>query len=346
MTRDDARLGSYRNAQDRVASTRRKLRVLISDNPAQLGRLDQIDAVIDARLDQLEAAFRDARTHPFSAEAEAQLTNAGLVLTSRLSALVAELDAKERNLLDQRTVVLRAQSESVRQTIAVGFSASIAIVFVAFMFSRREVSRRQRSEQALAERERHLAATLTSIGDGVIATDATGVITKMNPVAEELTGWPLADAVGRRFAEVFRIISEDTRAPEPDPAAEHSVPVQLGERVRLQGVHAVALLRLVERERLDGLALVVELGEHELAVAGDQRARRVAIVARRERKSGAVREQVVDEHRGLLADRPRRCARSASSRRPRARTRSGTADVAACTCRPRPSRPDRRARCA
>jgi PAS domain S-box-containing protein len=259
VNRDDAKLEPYRSAKDRVASARRELRVLTSDNPAQLTRLDQIDAVIDARLDQLEAAVRDARTHPFSAETEAQVTNAGLVLTSRLSALVAELDAEERGLLDQRTAVLRGQSESVRQTLAVGFSASILIVFVAFMFSRREVARRRRSEQALAERERYLAATLTSIGDGVIATDAAGVITQMNPVAEELTGWPLADAAGRSFAEVFRIISEVTRALEPDPVAR-----VLAERVKVGlANHTVLVARDgVERPIADSAAPILnERGE-------------------------------------------------------------------------------------
>ncbi|MCA1994915.1 MAG: response regulator, partial [Coleofasciculus sp. S288] len=46
-------------------------------------------------------------------------------------------------------------------------------------------------EQQLREREQWLATTLKSIGDAVITTDAEGLITFMNPVAEALTRWNL-----------------------------------------------------------------------------------------------------------------------------------------------------------
>jgi len=70
----------------------------------------------------------------------------------------------------------------------------------------------------IREREEDLAITLNSIGDAVIATDAQGHIAKMNPVAEQLTGWRLEEARGRPLAEVFRIISEETRLPAENPA--------------------------------------------------------------------------------------------------------------------------------
>jgi PAS domain S-box-containing protein len=69
-----------------------------------------------------------------------------------------------------------------------------------------------------AERQR-LAVTLQCIGDAVIATDVGGRITDLNIVAERLTGWPAAEALGRPLSEVFRIIAEDTGAPAEDPAA-------------------------------------------------------------------------------------------------------------------------------
>ncbi len=52
---------------------------------------------------------------------------------------------------------------------------------------------------------------LKNVGDAVIATDIDGRVEFMNPVAESLTGWPLAEARGRELEEVFRIINEDSR---------------------------------------------------------------------------------------------------------------------------------------
>jgi diguanylate cyclase (GGDEF)-like protein/PAS domain S-box-containing protein len=106
----------------------------------------------------------------------------------------------------------------------------------------RDISGRKRAEKALrlaydelermvGERTSQLAqandvlqtekelfrVTLQSIGDAVITTDATGRITYLNKVAEDLTGWPEAKARGRLLAEVFRIVHEDTREPAADP---------------------------------------------------------------------------------------------------------------------------------
>ena len=72
-------------------------------------------------------------------------------------------------------------------------------------------------EAALKDSQQNLAITLHSIGDAVIAADAAGLITRMNPAAERLTGWPLADALGLPLTEVFRIISAKTRLPAPNP---------------------------------------------------------------------------------------------------------------------------------
>ncbi|MDO8788385.1 MAG: PAS domain S-box protein [Sulfuritalea sp.] len=59
--------------------------------------------------------------------------------------------------------------------------------------------------------EQKLAVTLNSIGDAVITTDIEARITLMNPLAEQLTGWTRAKAVGRPMDEVFHIINKETR---------------------------------------------------------------------------------------------------------------------------------------
>jgi PAS domain S-box-containing protein len=83
----------------------------------------------------------------------------------------------------------------------------------------RDISDQKAQERRLREREEDLNITLNSIGDAVIATDADGRVTRLNPVAERLTGWSLRDAVGRRLGEVFETKSADTGEPLESPAS-------------------------------------------------------------------------------------------------------------------------------
>lgn len=78
---------------------------------------------------------------------------------------------------------------------------------------------RQRAERQLAADRERLRITLASIGDGVISTDGEGRVTFLSRVAEALTGWNNADAVGRPLPEVFRVVNESTRQPVENPAA-------------------------------------------------------------------------------------------------------------------------------
>jgi diguanylate cyclase (GGDEF)-like protein/PAS domain S-box-containing protein len=72
---------------------------------------------------------------------------------------------------------------------------------------------------ALAEQRDLLRVTLSSIGDGVITTDATGLVVWLNPVAERLTGWSVDDAAGLPLREVFRVVNAETRQKLEDPVA-------------------------------------------------------------------------------------------------------------------------------
>ena len=71
---------------------------------------------------------------------------------------------------------------------------------------------KSRIEKRLKQNERWLGAILGSIGDAVIATDESGIVTYMNPVAEILTGWNQDKAVQRAFDDVFRLFDENTGA--------------------------------------------------------------------------------------------------------------------------------------
>ncbi len=69
----------------------------------------------------------------------------------------------------------------------------------------------QQTNITLQASEERLAVTLNSIGDAVIATDAKGRVTLLNPLAEQLTGWTQTEAAGHPVDEIFHIINKETR---------------------------------------------------------------------------------------------------------------------------------------
>ncbi|MEJ7731217.1 MAG: PAS domain S-box protein [Polyangiaceae bacterium] len=80
-----------------------------------------------------------------------------------------------------------------------------------------DITNRRLAEIALRELTENLAMTLNSIGDGVITTDAGGLIVGMNPAAERLAGWREDEARGQASVTVFDIVDDDTRAGLPSP---------------------------------------------------------------------------------------------------------------------------------
>ena len=80
-----------------------------------------------------------------------------------------------------------------------------------------DITERRRLAKQLAGQHELLRVTLHSIGDAVITTDADGVISWLNPVAERMTGWPNDEARGLPLRQAFHIVHEDTREPAPDP---------------------------------------------------------------------------------------------------------------------------------
>jgi PAS domain S-box-containing protein len=92
----------------------------------------------------------------------------------------------------------------------------------------REIDERRRAEKRLQHNEENLRTTLNSIGDAVIATDTSGTIVRMNPVAEQLVGWRFDEACGKPLKEVFHIINAQTRLPIENPMGRVLVSPNVG----------------------------------------------------------------------------------------------------------------------
>jgi len=120
---------------------------------------------------------------------------------------------------------------------------------------------RRRAEQALLEAHEALGrkteelqqqrewfqVTLSSIGDAVITTDIQARVTYLNPVAEVLTGWSTAEAIGQPLEAVFNIVNEDTGLSVENPVR----------RVLKEGI-VVGLANHTALVRRDGTVAAIE----------------------------------------------------------------------------------------
>jgi PAS domain S-box-containing protein len=90
----------------------------------------------------------------------------------------------------------------------------VAVLSDAWRASQRRLQ--AKSEEAVARGEQ-LEGTLSCIGDGVLVADANGQITLMNPIAEQLTEWPVEECVLRPAGGVLVLRDEQSQQPVEDP---------------------------------------------------------------------------------------------------------------------------------
>lgn len=140
------------------------------------------------------------------------LLNKAVPLQNEVLSLLSEL----QDFQEEASRQTAHQSEHdlsllITQTfIFVGLGALIGIIIAVHV-----IRRITRTETQLQFEKRLAEVTLHSVGEAVITTDIHGKIDYINPVAEAMTGWSLADARHRPLLDVWKIYRDDKNiAPE------------------------------------------------------------------------------------------------------------------------------------
>jgi diguanylate cyclase (GGDEF)-like protein/PAS domain S-box-containing protein len=195
--------------------------LLVEDNlgDARLLRLMFEDQVSnDVELDHVES-MRDAVEYLAQRTVDIILLDLGLPDAQGLDAVRRAHAAAPRvplvvlSGLDDESMAVQALQEGAQDYLIKGHIEPREL----FRALRYAVERKMIEETLFAEKER-AQATLDCIGDAVISTDIAGNITFLNPVAEEMTGWSLKEALGRPMDEAFRIVDAASREIIANPA--------------------------------------------------------------------------------------------------------------------------------
>ncbi|GAP18807.1 PAS domain-containing protein [Levilinea saccharolytica] len=122
--------------------------------------------------------------------------------------------------VDQAEILTGVRSLGLTVLLVVLLSVLMTAVLAVYTFNHRHRVLLQNllmEEQQRRQAQEETRTTLYSIGDGVICTDGAGLVTLLNPIAEALTGWSEAEAKGKPLAQIFHIISEETRLRVENP---------------------------------------------------------------------------------------------------------------------------------
>ncbi len=197
-----------------------QLKALIAGNPAQMERWKLLRAVIDQRI-------------AIAKEVEALRTTQGLEAATAFVAGAPLRETRERTYAlfeameeDARTVLELHTAEQLRTQGFLAASGSVAALLLAalliatYLLIRRQLLDSESYQRAVIKSETKLSTTLRSLGDAVLEADTQGRVTRMNPVAERLTGWTFAEAQGQAVDAVYRTVREDRDgSPAPGPVA-------------------------------------------------------------------------------------------------------------------------------
>jgi|GEM_PF-1695929 len=138
-------------------------------------------------------------------------TKDGKITMDRIRTAIADLQKQQQAILDRNE--LRANFlTSLRTEVFIACALfELACLLWAARRVKLEIERTTAAANEIRDQRELYATTLASIGDAVITTDENGVVTFINQVAVDLTGWTAEQAGGKKLNEVFRIINESSR---------------------------------------------------------------------------------------------------------------------------------------
>jgi PAS domain S-box-containing protein len=167
-----------------------------------------------------------------AAEAKPDLVVMDIYLEGEIDGITAATEIRERFGIPVIYLTANTEDQTLQRAIATEpFGYLVKPFNKVELYTTISIAlQRYQLEQQLETTEQWLTTTLTSIGDGTIATDREGVITFMNPAAEDLTGWQQAEAVGEPATEVLNLIHSETREAIVNPLLEA---IQAGAQVKV-----------------------------------------------------------------------------------------------------------------
>ena len=218
ITGSDEYLEPYQSALTQIDKRVRRVETLTADNPLQQARIPILKKKIADRLEGLKTGIDLRKSADIEGAHQLIQGGSGKRMMDDLRKYIDEMEAEENGLLQQRAEESSISARAANLTFVIGNVITLFLLVAIGYVINRDVAARVLAEQEVRQQRQLLQVTLSSIADGVMACDAEGSVTFLNPIAEKLTGWTQREATGRPLLEVFDIVNEQTRQTVQNPA--------------------------------------------------------------------------------------------------------------------------------
>jgi PAS domain S-box-containing protein len=193
ITNEAQYLGPYRSAVDRTWKTLDGLAEMLADDSIQQQRVGALRQRVEDRFEELRQAIAARKAGGFDAARQAVSTNHGRRLMIEMRRLVNEMKEKEEESLARRAAQSRRSAEVTTITGRVAAGLGVGLVLLAFSLYRRDLSHRERAEDAT----RRLAAIVECSDDAILSKTLEGYIVSWNAGAERIYGYRAEEVLNR-----------------------------------------------------------------------------------------------------------------------------------------------------
>ncbi len=176
---------------------------LIGLDEKEQGFLEKILALI-RKTQPMQVSLVDKIIREDLAGVKEEMHQKDLPLERQILLYFDEVTDHERQAT-RKAVALASQEyqQALEMLLLLGFSVVVCGVLIAWYV----IHRTRLIEGALAREKEHAEITLHSVGDAVIAADAQGKVSYLNPAAEQMTGWRSEEARGQPLRKIYHIIT-------------------------------------------------------------------------------------------------------------------------------------------
>jgi len=190
ITGQESYLAPYVSAQLHMKESLAKFRQLVGNRPEHAENINALERVIQSKFAELAQTITLRRTNGQAAATAVVMTNQGKKHMDEIRTLIAQMKEKEEALLAMHGTELDKRAQVTLFGLlffcglAIAFQTITSIIIMNFLRARKEA-------------EANLNAVHSSIAEGLLQVDINGNLVYINPAAEKIFGYKLAEIKGK-----------------------------------------------------------------------------------------------------------------------------------------------------